>query len=152
VATWDEIEQRLESSRKQGLATALGIRLDDKDAWRDRAACRGMPVEAFFVEVSSKDRNAEPGSVPAEARALRVCARCPVMADCLEDGLRWEAGSVGRRKGHAVVGVFGGSTAGMRKDRRLRGLSIEQRKGALLHWSRSTVLPNLLAPTETLAS
>ena len=45
--------------------------------WQDRAACRGLPTEAFLGT-----------SARATADALRVCARCPVRASCAVEGER----------------------------------------------------------------
>lgn len=49
-----------------------------RNDWRHRAACRNLDPEIFFPV-------AEAGPVLArqEARALAVCARCPVRAECL---------------------------------------------------------------------
>lgn len=51
-------------------------------AWRDRAACRDVDPETFFP-------TAERGPVrDAEVVAAKaVCARCPVVAECLADAL-----------------------------------------------------------------
>ena len=47
-----------------------------KPAWKEKAACRGMDPEIFFVERGGDVR-------PARA----VCAGCPVRAECLEYAL-----------------------------------------------------------------
>ena len=65
-------------------------------AWHERAACRGMDVEVFFPEAG--------GQLQAEA-AKRVCARCPVTAECLADAL----------KSGLAHGVWGGMSARERK-------------------------------------
>ena len=44
--------------------------------WRDLAACLHTDPESFFPEASN-----------ADAYARRVCACCPVRAECLEDAL-----------------------------------------------------------------
>ena len=43
-----------------------------KSDWQDRAACRSEPPEWFDAETGQD-----------AARALAVCARCPVRLDCL---------------------------------------------------------------------
>lgn len=49
--------------------------------WHDRAACRWADPELFFPGPSSKtETNA----------AIRVCARCPVLAQCRADVMAWE--------------------------------------------------------------
>jgi hypothetical protein len=50
--------------------------IQDRAAWRDRAACRGKDRSLWFD-----------ASAPARAIAERVCARCPVRRDCAEDAL-----------------------------------------------------------------
>ena len=46
-------------------------------SWRDRAACIGKPIDWFFPH----GKNA-----PAQkARALALCSKCPVSAECLAD-------------------------------------------------------------------
>jgi hypothetical protein len=46
--------------------------------WRHRAACRNLDPEIFFPVAE-----AGPARERAEVRALAVCARCPVVAECL---------------------------------------------------------------------
>ena len=53
--------------------------------WRTDAACRGMDTDLFF-----------PPRGGDGWRAKRVCARCPVRAECLDEHLG------------ETVGVFGG--------------------------------------------
>jgi Transcription factor WhiB len=43
-----------------------------KSDWQDRAACKGEPPEWFDAETADD-----------AARALAVCARCPVRRECL---------------------------------------------------------------------
>lgn len=51
-------------------------------SWRDRAACAGMDPALFFPEKG-----------PGASIIKRVCARCPVRAECLEHAVdareRW---------------------------------------------------------------
>lgn len=76
-------------------ATAYLSTAPDPDAepgvsWREAALCAETDPEAFFPE-----RGGDPG--PAQ----RICARCPVAAQCLEHAL-----TAGER-----YGVWGGLTA-----------------------------------------
>lgn len=71
------------------------------------AACIGTDPEAFYPDDSQQ--------VPALVR--RICASCPVQAECLEWGLHHEGGS---------NGVWGGLSGRERKAlRRSRGISLE---------------------------
>lgn len=72
------------------------------DAWAERGACRepGIDPELFFP-VSD--------SAPQVAAAKVVCARCPVVARCLDWALR--AGE--------PVGIWGGTTPEERRRARL---------------------------------
>lgn len=74
--------------------------------WTDHAACRGVDPELFFP-VSTRG--------PAQedvAEAKRVCARCPVAAECLAWALR--AGE--------SAGIWGGTTPEERRYLRLKPL------------------------------
>lgn len=44
---------------------------DERQRWRERAACRGRTDVSWF-----------PASPDAAAPALAICARCPVIAEC----------------------------------------------------------------------
>jgi WhiB family redox-sensing transcriptional regulator len=46
--------------------------------WQLRAECRDVDAAMFFPP----DRERGPHRVAREARAKRVCARCPVIAEC----------------------------------------------------------------------
>lgn len=74
--------------------------------WTDLAACRGVDPELFYpVSVAG----------PAEEQveeAKRVCAGCPVTADCLSWALR--AGE--------PAGIWGGTTPEERRYLRLKPL------------------------------
>lgn len=52
------------------------------DVWREDAACRGKDVDRswWFPEGYGREQR-------SAARALRVCAVCPVRAECLEYAL-----------------------------------------------------------------
>lgn len=70
------------------------------DDWTLHAACRGKPTELWFPAQ---------GDPLAVAVARRICAGCPVRAECLADAL-------GDAERH---GVWGGTSA--RERRGLRG-------------------------------
>lgn len=62
--------------------------------WRESAACLGSDVDFFD------------GNVRATEKARKVCAKCPVADDCLDDQIDYERGS-------SIVirwGIFGGAT------------------------------------------
>lgn len=82
----------------------------DPAAWRERAACRHMGTQFFYV-----DR----GELLAEAKA--VCAACPVRDDCLEHALA----------NNERFGLWGGlSDRERRQLRRGRGLPARERRAA----------------------
>lgn len=62
------------------------------EPWYRDAACLGMSLDVFFPKKAV---------VPTTAR--RVCDRCPVKAECLQDALN-------ARIGGEVQGVWGGTT------------------------------------------
>lgn len=81
----------------------------ERSGWRAKSACgpgRGVPTWLFF-----SDNPAD------EAAAVKVCAGCPVSADCLEWAIR--TGS--------TYGVFGGTTEAQRRRRRVPGTTIALR-------------------------
>jgi WhiB family redox-sensing transcriptional regulator len=69
-------------------------------AWYNLAACRDAPTALFFPTNTDQSH---------AAAAKRICATCPVMAECLEDAL----------SSQMDFGVWGGTTAEER--RRLLG-------------------------------
>lgn len=68
--------------------------------WRIRAACAGVPVEAFFPHKTVRE-------VPALIE--RVCVSCPVRGSCLAEALLFHE-----------KGVWGGTTEVQRKALRRR--------------------------------
>lgn len=76
--------------------------------WRDRAACRGLPVDIFYP--SGKDGNGKGMQAHHYARAASVCDSCPVSNECLETSLAEEAGRPGRLY-QEVQGYRGGKYA-----------------------------------------
>lgn len=67
---------------------------DDEPNWR-LARCKGAARDLFFPE---EDEMASP-------RALAICARCPIRAECLE----WSI------KTHQEFGIWGGLTETQRR-------------------------------------
>jgi WhiB family redox-sensing transcriptional regulator len=60
-------------------------------AWAEAAACRGSDLNLFFSDAEAKVQQAK-----------RICAGCPVRAECLDEGLRAEDSS--------RYGIYGGLT------------------------------------------
>ena len=46
--------------------------------WQDRAACRGMNTERFYPAQ---------GKVQGHVETIRVCQRCPVQDECLQEAI-----------------------------------------------------------------
>ena len=71
-------------------------------AWMDDAACSGLPVEWFFIEIGG-----------SSAKARSVCETCPVKTQCLQYGAReeegiWGGATVAQRRVFVRTGVIGG--------------------------------------------
>ncbi|MEV2277756.1 WhiB family transcriptional regulator [Nocardiopsis sp. NPDC049922] len=76
-------------------------------AWRTRAECRGLPLWLFY---GFDDGGRPDHTASCEQIALRICQRCPVAAECLDDELR-----------HVnQYGIRGGMTAEERRSERRR--------------------------------
>jgi WhiB family redox-sensing transcriptional regulator len=73
-------------------------------AWAERALCREVGSELFFVD---------DGASVAPAR--RICARCPVTDDCLNYALTTMTSATD------VGGVYGGTTYTQRRKLRTEG-------------------------------
>lgn len=73
--------------------------------WRDRASCVDVDPEIFFLGYGS-GRALGRISVTAKARAMELCARCPVTAECLAFALTMPASG--------DFGIWGGTTANQR--------------------------------------
>lgn len=67
--------------------------------WRARGACRDMAPEIFFPDARDKKAN---------EFAQRVCSRCPVIRECLEEAFRWD-------RALETTGVWGGATEMQRR-------------------------------------
>lgn len=65
--------------------------------WREQAACRDADMNIFFVNGHSTARGRA-----LEAGAKRICAGCPVRANCLQSALDLTDA------GECVVGIWGG--------------------------------------------
>lgn len=61
--------------------------------WRDRAACKGKPINLFYKD----DNLTEEEYQPLKAQAKLICHTCPVRQECLDAGLR-----------NAEYGIWGG--------------------------------------------
>lgn len=86
-------------------------------SWREHAACKGVPIEVFFVGDDNRYRSHGGKDIYREARSY--CAACPVRRECLDDGISAESWS--------RHGFFGGMTPRERDDEaRLR--SAERRR------------------------
>jgi hypothetical protein len=53
--------------------------------WRDRAACRSLPLDLFDLDHASHRHRLAP--CESCRNAVLVCAGCPVRRDCREEGL-----------------------------------------------------------------
>ena len=90
-----------------GLRLIIGDGLGD--AWRERAACLDTPSDLFFPD--ARGRTVAKAIAPAQ----RICARCPVRAECYDYGVAT----------NAPTGVWGGQPFGdllAKHQRRLRRL------------------------------
>jgi len=70
-----------------------------RSGWRQRAACRGLNTELFFPVGASG------GALDQIELAQAVCARCPVVKDCLSWAL--DTGQTN--------GIWGGKTEEQRR-------------------------------------
>lgn len=81
-------------------------------SWVDQAACAGMPTHWWFPEPHSDKLH--------KARALRICGRCPVTAQCLAEAVRLETAT-------QQHGIWGGTTP---QDRQTENITIIRRREA----------------------
>lgn len=63
--------------------------------WRDRAACKGMDIDLFFLDKSQ----------PIPKSVKDTCASCPVQQECLDYAVMVPI----------VIGFFGGKSAKQRR-------------------------------------
>lgn len=78
-------------------------------SWRRQAACLGKPADLFFGSDSETVKEQQ----QREAAAKAICATCPVVEPCLEEG-RFEEG------------IWGGLTVGERRGRRRAHIILER--------------------------
>jgi WhiB family redox-sensing transcriptional regulator len=69
------------------------------DAWRDDAVCKGTYGYPFYSQ-KPLEREGRPEKRQREQQAKRVCARCPVCAQCLAWAINHDE----------MSGVWGGTT------------------------------------------
>jgi WhiB family redox-sensing transcriptional regulator len=81
------------------------------ETWRQSAACSGMDTSDFYPG----DRERGPTLARRERRAKQVCARCPVIQECLAWAL----------DAREPFGVWGGTSA----KERARMLQVRDRRG-----------------------
>jgi Transcription factor WhiB len=89
----------------------------DVNDWRSQARCLGVGPSMFY---------AERGQPSIIARAMHICANCPVRAECLADALASEIPS-------ELFGVRGGRTPDQRRAimRRRRQLASQRQRVAV---------------------
>jgi WhiB family transcriptional regulator, redox-sensing transcriptional regulator len=68
--------------------------------WHVDAACRDLPVDWFFPEQG-------PNAWHDLRQAVAVCQECPVIADCLNYALQFEA--------RTLPGIWGGTSENQRR-------------------------------------
>lgn len=80
----------------------LPMPLQDSYEWQYQGSCRETDPESFF----SPDAERGPKRYARETAAKQLCARCPVIEQCLEHAL----------KVREPYGVWGGLTVGEREN------------------------------------
>lgn len=68
-----------------------------KEVWRDKAACKGVPLNVFYFESDEENRNLKKETEKAKA----FCKECPVAEQCLAYALNE----------NIKFGVWGGFTS-----------------------------------------
>ena len=76
---------------------------EEKRNWRDRAACRALPPEMFFLD---------PADTEGIENVKQICAECPVASECLSYAVST----------NQTEGVWGATTPGERRRLRQRWL------------------------------
>lgn len=98
----EPVEEPAERDDRDWFVTTIAEILErriDENGWRRRAACRGKPPWMFFPGR---------GDHRTEAAAKKICATCPVKAECLAANATEK------------VGIYGGESANQRRQRRFR--------------------------------
>ena len=72
--------------------------MPERPEWWAEAACRGVGQDTFFIGRSPSEHD--------KRRLKRICGRCVVQEECLEEGLLLD-----QLFGQSNDGVFGGQTA-----------------------------------------
>ena len=80
------------------MTTFISIIPTGGDTWLDDAACRELPIDAFFVQA---------GHIISED-VLNVCRQCPVRVDCISHAYDDKLNITG--------GYFGGLSPGQRRE------------------------------------
>ena len=73
--------------------------------WWDAAACRGLPLDMFFVNEQESEHGT--GTLPDLGTLRRMCAGCPALEECRDHAIR-----------HEEYGFWGGMTARARQNAR----------------------------------
>jgi WhiB family transcriptional regulator, redox-sensing transcriptional regulator len=100
----------------------------DLDRWRQEAACRNVDTALFFPEEPAEDGEAvllDPIDLARAkantAKALLVCASCPVREQCLEFAIATRQ----------MDGIWGGLNADQRRSVRRRRMAATRRNTAV---------------------
>lgn len=109
------------------------IRVLREEAWRERAACRGMPPRWWFPDESYPERLCSSARV---RRARAVCASCEVSPECLRYALV-----------NGCEGIWAGTTTADRQ--RYADRPLEQRVSLLLGRAATIATTGPLRVAET---
>jgi WhiB family redox-sensing transcriptional regulator len=97
VDALDRLPAWADPALRLDLPTGVELIARFRPAWMSRAACRGYPVDLFH-----------PGRGNGCERALAICRRCPVMAECRAWADELEGNG-------PIVGVYGGTSSMQRR-------------------------------------
>ncbi|AZM91463.1 WhiB family transcriptional regulator [Streptomyces sp. W1SF4] len=81
--------------------------LEPEPSWADSAACATVDPELMYPG---------PGNLPAYKEARRICADCPVQAECLADAMAYEGNATKKYR----YGIRAGLSPAERADRYTR--------------------------------
>ena len=104
--------------------------LNGKPTWFSKAACRGTPIEIFFLERGCSKHDSQP--------ARGICSSCPVRSECLEYALS--------EPEHYVRGIWAGTT---QQERRLLRRKIRALKTGGLKPGQKISVIDLIATNKT---
>ena len=86
----------------------------EEEEWKDQAACKGKPVELFYLQEKDKLITTGAGGHPMR----KVCYSCPVLKECRRYAISNE-----------LHGYWGGMTARARQNERSRlGITLPFRR------------------------